>query len=368
MGRWNHRIERNVNFHVKKFGFEIDCNYLSKRFPFRNVTTDYISVDDGTDGDAANVLKISTSRAANMDTITVLTPTVEERKTWSKIQSESKGQELTESLERMNEVEIDNSILPQMSCAGPLKIVELNAERGRWWLESSTLVKDADIIILNEMDIGMARSDNQHTTRLMAHHLGMNYAWGLEFVELTPGNEDDRENAHGIPDFYGLHGNAFLTKCVISDAIIFRNKIGPYFDSKANRVNANGFEKRLGGRMGMLGRIIVDGKEIVIGSIHKIEGFQTEIKEYIGDRNAVLAGDQDGKYCDHIGLRNIVSKRSGKTWPASCSGFGRIRGDNICSNMKITAEETTILPCVNQFGFSLQISDHALTSAVLAVH
>ena len=83
-----------------------------------------------------------------MDTITVSTPTVEERKTWSKIQSESKGQELTECLERMNEVEIDNSILPQMSCTGPLKIVELNAERGRWWLESSTLVKDADIIIL----------------------------------------------------------------------------------------------------------------------------------------------------------------------------------------------------------------------------
>ena len=117
---------------------------------------------------------------------------------------------------------------------GPLKIVEFNAERGRWWLEFSTLVKDADVIILNEMDIGMARSDNQHTTRLTAHHFGMNIAWGCEFVELTPGNKDDRENANGVPDFYGLHGNAFLTKCAITDAIIFQNKIGPYFDSKAN--------------------------------------------------------------------------------------------------------------------------------------
>ena len=56
-------------------------------------------------------------------------------------------------------------------------------------------------------------------------------------------------------------------------------------------MNANGLEKHLGGRMGMRGQIIVNEKEIVIGSIHKIEGFQTEVKEYIGDRNAVLAGD-----------------------------------------------------------------------------
>ena len=58
---------------------------------------------------------------------------------------------------------------------GPLKIAEFNAEQGRWWLEFSTLVKDADVIILNEMDIGMARSYNEHTTQLMAHYLGMNF-------------------------------------------------------------------------------------------------------------------------------------------------------------------------------------------------
>ena len=37
----------------------------------------------------------------------------------------------------------------------------------------------------------------------------------------------------------------------------------------------------VGVRMGMLGQFTVNGKEIVIGSIHKIEGFQTEVKEYI---------------------------------------------------------------------------------------
>ena len=57
-----------------------------------------------------------------------------------------------------------------------------------------------------------------------------------------------------------------------------------------------------------------------------------------------------------------------KTWPASCSGFGRTRDDNICSNMNTIVEETATLPCVKRFGFSLAVGDHALTSAVLAVH
>lgn len=264
---------------------------------------------------------------------------------------------------KINEVEIDNSISPHASCKGPLKVTEFNAERGRWWLESSRLLEDSDVIILNGMDIGMARSDNQHTMRLLAHHLGMNYAWGVEFIELTPGNKDEQEVASKIPDFHGLHGDAFLTKCAISDAVIFRNKIGPYFDSKANNVNANGFEKRLGGHMGMFGKIIIDGKETVIGSNHTLEGFGSEIKDYIGNRSAVVAGDQRGKYCKTIGLRDIREK----TWPASCSGFGRIKGDSICSNMKTLVDETTILPCVKEFGFSTGLGDHALLSAVLTV-
>ena len=79
-----------------------------------------------------------------------------------------------------------------------LKVVEFNAERGTKWLEtalkfsSDEYLKDADIIILNEMDIGMARSGNHHTTRLLAYALGLNFAWGLEFVELTNGDQKEQ--------------------------------------------------------------------------------------------------------------------------------------------------------------------------------
>ena len=79
-----------------------------------------------------------------------------------------------------------------------LKVVEFNAERGIKWLEtaykfqSEEDLKNVDVIILNEMDIGMARSENLHTTRMLAYALGMNYAWGLEFVELTRGDKSEQ--------------------------------------------------------------------------------------------------------------------------------------------------------------------------------
>jgi hypothetical protein len=79
-----------------------------------------------------------------------------------------------------------------------LKVVTFNARRGTTWLEfvlkvrSDLELRDPDVILLNEMDIGMSRSGNLHTTRMMAHALDMNYAWGLEFLELTNGNKEEQ--------------------------------------------------------------------------------------------------------------------------------------------------------------------------------
>lgn len=361
MAKWNHRIEKPLSDCGKPLGGmdTLDCTKLAKLFPFNDQVNDVLEIEGN-----PNVIEVYPRRAAKMDTIVVRSPTIEERSAWFQ-EEDSMGQALSSALENLNEVEIDNSISTHSSCTGPLKVVELNAERGRWWMEATTLLQDADVIILNEMDIGMARSDQQHTTRLMAHFLGMNYAWGLEFVELTPGTEEDRYNANGVPDFNGLHGNGFLTKCAISDPVIFRNEIGDYFSSVPAGLNANGLEKRLGGRMGMFGKIIVDGNETVIGSVHKISGYEDEVKQYIGKRDAIIAGDQDFAYCGRVGLENIHSNPVQNTWPATCESFGRARGDHICSNMKVVEDEVTTMPCVTNFGFSTQIGDHADRKSVV---
>ena len=41
------------------------------------------------------------------------------------------------------------------------------------------------MILANELDDGCARSGNKNTARELAQAFGLNYAWGLEFIELV---------------------------------------------------------------------------------------------------------------------------------------------------------------------------------------
>ena len=355
----NHRLEKWTGDR-----FCLDCQKLYKVFPFvYDNSNSFIKVYDRVDEQ-----QLLPPQGAVFQPLT--DTTIEQRKQWFNASSSEK-QSLTDAIPNLNAVEIDNSISPLDECRGnKLKVIEFNAERGKRWLESTELLKDADVIILNEMDIGMARSDQQHTTRLMAYYLGMNYAWGLEFVELTLGDQGDRDNIHSSEqNFHGLHGNAILSKCKISNTTIFRNQVGSYFSNEPNSVNAKGLERRLGGRMIMLGRIMVNGTSVVIGSTHKLRGFREEVKEYIHSSPTVIAGDQVPSFCGDVGLNVIVSDPKHHTFPASCTRLGGHRGDNICSNLKIAKEEYTLYPCVRPYGVNLPrtyitLGDHALTGAV----
>lgn len=350
---------------------ELDCTQLAKKFPFLRRKdddhTNFIS-NGSTRRDV-----YPTNRAAQMRVL--VNTTIAERRSWGEEIDNNKGQNLTDAIANLDTLEIDNTISTHEQCRGieTLRVVYMNLQRGRRWLEASSLavVRAADVILLNEMDIGMARSDQQHTTRLLAHALGMNYAWGAEFVELTAGDAGDREHTDhdNMPNFHGLHGNAFLTRCTIYDPVLFRNPVGEYFSSRPNTVNAHGLEKRLGGRMGMFGRIRINGNTpLVIGSVHKLRGFYHEIKDYIGSSSSsVVAGDQSKVFCKGIGTTHIVSGRGVNTWPASCSSFGNHRGDSMCSSLEVTEEERTMKPCVINYGLEIQLGDHALISAAFAM-
>ena len=232
------------------------------------------------------------------------------RAAWVK-EPEALGQMLTEQVPNLSHVEVDNSIAPSDTCdGGTLKIVMFNAERGRYWLAAVPLLADADIIILNEMDIGMARSDQQHTTRLLAFMLGMNYAWGLEFMELTSGTRTEQQAFSAIPNFHGLHGSAFLTRCKISDPALFRDPVGSYFADSPSQLNAQGFEKRLGGRIGVFGRIQVGSQTVVVGSTHKLSHHSAAIRKYISPHKAVVAGDNGRGRCKLFGLENVDDKHA----------------------------------------------------------
>jgi hypothetical protein len=132
-----------------------------------------------------------------------------------------------------------------------LHVGEWNAERGANWDVFTNFYPNADIIILNEMDWGMARSGNIDTTKEMANYLKMNYAYGVEFMELTNGNEGEINATVGQSNLIGYHGNVVMTKWPIIESRIVR--LHPLYEllfEEKTLGQAKG-ERRLGGRMAL---------------------------------------------------------------------------------------------------------------------
>lgn len=104
--------------------------------------------------------------------------------------------------------------------------------------EQLRTLRDADVVLLNEVDLGMKRTDYRDVAKELAHALGMNYAFGVEFVEvdrledlgIDPVELEDPALARQMqnelkPDparYRGLHGNAILSRYPIQNAKIIR--------------------------------------------------------------------------------------------------------------------------------------------------
>ena len=93
--------------------------------------------------------------------------------------------------------------------------------------EQAALLSQADIIVLNEVDWGMKRTGYRNVAADLASALQMNYAYGVEFIEVDPIalgtekfeliEEKDRETlAEQITvdanRYKGLHGTAILSR------------------------------------------------------------------------------------------------------------------------------------------------------------
>jgi hypothetical protein len=295
----------------------------------------------------------------------------ETRDRWSSLSGMKLQNYLTQKIPNLNEVEINNDNVQSgnhMKNLRSLRVIEFNAERGKHWRDFASMImsneelSNPDIIILNEMDIGMARSNNSHTTALLAKELKMNFIWGLEFVELTRGTEKEQYETSGNTNLIGLHGNAILSKYPILNGSIIRSKMeGSYFSSKATSTNAWGYEKRLGARMILFATIIVQDHHIQVGSTHKVH--PSIYGQIIQKKSSlfIVGGDEKPNFCQQIGL-DTVDNVNHKTWPASCKTNGSIRGDIICANLAVDKVERVIRPCFMDH----ELSDHAIKVVDLA--
>jgi endonuclease/exonuclease/phosphatase family metal-dependent hydrolase len=145
-----------------------------------------------------------------------------------------------------------------------LRVVAWNMERCKHVAASAELLRalEPDVVLLTEMDWGMARSGQLHTTREFAAPLGLAYVYGVEFLELGHGNEQERRDHAGEANAVGFHGNAILSRVPLREPALIRlDAGGQWFDG------ARG-ERRVGGRMAIAGTLPTSRGDITLASVH----------------------------------------------------------------------------------------------------
>ena len=153
------------------------------------------------------------------------------------------------------EAEVWNSIPAPAEKADTIHTLVFNMERGTHltelgdFLQTCPDVFPCDVILANELDDGCLRTGQKNTTRELAERLGMNYVFGLEFIELAEPQ-----------DSKGYHGNAIFSRWPIRRAEIVRlpEQYNWYFDK----------QRRIGGRLAILAELDVNGRSVCVGTIH----------------------------------------------------------------------------------------------------
>jgi endonuclease/exonuclease/phosphatase family metal-dependent hydrolase len=149
-----------------------------------------------------------------------------------------------------------------------LRLAAWNAERLKFGAASAALFSalEPDIVLLTEVDVGMARSGNRHTVAELAVALGMGYAYGIEFVELGLGDEREEEWHRGQRNTAGFHGNAILSRYPLNDFALIRLDQGGRWFGERPDLRKGPAQRRIGGRMALASRVA--DSDLVVVTVH----------------------------------------------------------------------------------------------------
>lgn len=133
-------------------------------------------------------------------------------------------EEILASLECMNTVRKGGSAGDAAPLAFPFTVAAWNMERCLFPLESTDKLRKtaAPLVLLSEMDEGMARTGQTEPTAIIAGELGMEYAYGVEFLELSLGSEIERSYCKDNFNEKGFHGNGLMSSAGLKDPFVFR--------------------------------------------------------------------------------------------------------------------------------------------------
>jgi len=142
-----------------------------------------------------------------------------------------------------------------------IRVVDWNIDRGLQLRSIIDFLGDAnaDIFILQEVDINARRTHRLNVAQEIARKLRLNYVFGREFVELTQGS-------NASPAF---HGQATLSRWKIANSrIITFQKQSDFWKPRWYLPKMEPFQERLGGRIALVSEINIQGSSIVSYNLH----------------------------------------------------------------------------------------------------
>ena len=177
-----------------------------------------------------------------------------------------------------------------------LRVVDWNIDRGLKLPAIIDFLADtnADVFILQEVDINAHRTHRLNIAREIARKLRLNYVFGREFVELTQGTKTSP----------AYHGQATLSRWKISNPRLIRfQQQSDFWKPRWFKPKLQTFQERLGGRIALAAEINVAEASMLCYNLHlesrsNDELRRTQLNEVLEDSAKhdsacliILAGD-----------------------------------------------------------------------------
>lgn len=138
-----------------------------------------------------------------------------------------------------------------------IRVIDWNIDRGLQLGSILDFLGDtkADVFILQEVDINARRTHRLNIAREIAQKLRLNYAFGLEFVELTQGSTSSP----------AWHGQATLSRWSITNARVIQfQQQSNFWKPRWFVPRLEPFQERLGGRIALVSEIHIPGDVSVV--------------------------------------------------------------------------------------------------------
>ncbi len=147
---------------------------------------------------------------------------------------------------------------------GKVRVVAWNVERGKRFeglrhaLTEDPVLREADVLLLTEVDIGMGRSQNLNVPRELAAALGLGYVFANYHLVLVEGDRGER--GHGVPNTKSMHGCALLTRFPVLrfEAV----------DLQERKDKFHATEKRIGNKRTLLCELLLPDGPLSLALVH----------------------------------------------------------------------------------------------------